>query len=71
MLSLTKFTAAIDVGMWSDFYDFTDPSKYYKDYEVLYEDPDTIFNYHEPNIQQFLDFECLSMLFPVKSKWPK
>lgn len=70
MLSLAKFTAAIDVGMWSDSYDYTDPSKYYKDYDILFEDPDTVFYYHESNIIQFLDFEYLSMLFPVKSKWP-
>jgi len=33
MLSLTKFSAAIDVGIWSDSPDFSNPSLYYKDYE--------------------------------------
>lgn len=68
ILSLSKFTAAIDVGLWSDNDDFLNPSLYYKDYENLLEEPKTYFNYHEPNIQQFLDLEYLMQIFPVKSK---
>lgn len=68
MLSLAKFTAAIDVGLWSDHKDFKNPSLFYTGYQNLPEDPKTIFAYHEPNIQQFLDLENLSVIFPIKGK---
>ena len=68
MLSLTKFTAAIDVGLWSDSGDFQDPIFYYKDYENLINEPKLMFSYHESNFQQFLDLEFLSSIFPSKGK---
>ena len=66
ILSLAKFTAAIDVGMWSNDPDFKTPEKYYKDYEDLMEEPKTFFSYHEPNIQKFFDLELLLQVFPLK-----
>ena len=68
MLSLTKFTAAIDVGIWSNNEDFKNPSAYYKDYENLMNEPRVYFAYLEPNFQQFLDLEYLNQVFPIKSK---
>ena len=68
ILSLSKFTALIDVGLWSDEEDFEDPSKYYRDYEDLFEDPKVYFSYHEPNIQKFLDIEFIRIAFPLKGK---
>ena len=68
MLSLTKFTAAIDVGLWSDSDNFQDPIFYYKDYEKLINEPTLMFSYHESNFQQFLDLEFLSSIFPSKGK---
>lgn len=69
LLSLAKFTAAIDVGMWSDDPDFVNPKVYYQSYEDLYEDPKVYFSYHEPNFQKFLDLEYLIQVFPVKRKF--
>lgn len=68
MLSITKFTAAIDVGLWSDTGDFKDPELFYKDYQNLINEPKLIFSYHESNINTFLDLEFLISVFPSKGK---
>ena len=63
ILSFMKFTAAIDVGIWSDNGDYTDPSVFYKDYENLFKEPKLLFSYHEINFQQFLDKDFLMFAF--------
>ena len=62
-LSLAKFTAAIDVGLWSDSDNFTDPRLYYKDYENLTSEPKVMFELHEYNFDQFLDIDVLQEIF--------
>ena len=69
ILSLSKFTALIDVGIWSNDPDFMDPKKYYKDYENLFEEPKVYFSYHEPNFQKLLDIEFIQHAFPLKGNF--
>jgi len=47
ILSLSKFTAAIDVGLWNESDNYTDPKEYYKNYENLTTEPKIIFGVHE------------------------
>ena len=64
ILSFMKFTAAIDVGLWSDKGNFSDPAVYLKDYEDLIKEPKLIFIHHETNFQQFLEKDYLASVFP-------
>jgi hypothetical protein len=68
ILSLAKFTAAIDVGIWSENNNYSDPKEFYKDYENLTPEPKVIFRLHESNFQQFLDVDSIRSIFSKKSK---
>ena len=63
MLQFTKFTAAIDVGMWSDDNNFENSEIYIKNSDVIIKNAKQIFMHHEANFQFYLESDLLSEIF--------
>ena len=60
MLQFTKFTAAINVGMWSDDNNFENSEIYIKNSDVIIKNAKQIFMHHEANFQFYLESDLLS-----------